>query len=437
MKKTVEHITSVINLLNEKADYAVLRNYEGLPDKNKSRDIDIIITPDSLKKCEADILRIIVDGGWKVLTYLNSDRLYTYVCARCDEDGVELVQWDFFIDTSVWGLELMTAEEFLKHKQFNGFLYCLGVEAQFLDKYLYNRSVGAQYPDKYIETRKAAEHSPIVEEKLKQIFGLSTVAECDAVPGRGLLKTVFKKNLKHPFRMLKHVICFWYTFIRNYICSNTGFSMGFTGPDGAGKTTVIDLTLESLGDVFNTAYTYYHFRPTLFGNLGEVAHATGMVKNVDRNFSDPHRGSDKGKISSLFRLCYYSLDYIIGYFVKVKTWTRITKFVIFDRYYTDIICDSRRSRIFLPIKFLYYFGKVFIPSLDYNILLTADSESILARKKELDKESIDTINFKIDYLSKKKGYLKVLNDSTPEIAVNKILSHIFDNQHKRNLKRLS
>ena len=39
-----KHISSVINLLNEKADYAVLRNFEGLPDKNKSRDIDIIIT---------------------------------------------------------------------------------------------------------------------------------------------------------------------------------------------------------------------------------------------------------------------------------------------------------------------------------------------------------------------------------------------------------
>ncbi|MBO4332313.1 MAG: hypothetical protein J5875_04030 [Paludibacteraceae bacterium] len=152
MKKTVEHITSVIHLLNDKADYAVLRNYEGLPDKNKSRDIDIIITPESLKKCEKDILNLIVEGGWKIVTYLKSDRLYTYVCGRCDEDGVEMVQWDFFINTSVWGLELMSAEEFLKHKAFNGFLYYVGVEAQFLDKYLYNRTVGAKYPEKYNET---------------------------------------------------------------------------------------------------------------------------------------------------------------------------------------------------------------------------------------------------------------------------------------------
>lgn len=41
---TTEHITSIIGLLNDGAEYAVLRNFEGLPDSNASRDIDIIIT---------------------------------------------------------------------------------------------------------------------------------------------------------------------------------------------------------------------------------------------------------------------------------------------------------------------------------------------------------------------------------------------------------
>ena len=136
------------------------------------------------------------------------------------------------------------------------------------------------------------------------------------------------------------------------------------------------------------------------------------------------------------RLLYYSLDYIIGYFVKVKSVVRITRLVIFDRYYTDIICDSRRSRIYLNYKFLYRFGKLFIPSLNYNILLTASSETILARKRELDEEDIRLINAKIDYLADKKGYKKILNESTPEVAVAKALNYIFENQHKKNLRRL-
>ena len=229
---------------------------------------------------------------------------------------------------------------------------------------------------------------------------------------------------------------FLYTFIGNYLRSRTGFSIGFTGPDGSGKTTVIDTILERIAPVFKSAHKYYHFRPTLFGNLGDVAHSAGIKKEVDRNYSDPHRGGKTGKLNSFVRLCYYSLDYIIGYFVKVKSVTRITRFVVFDRYYTDIICDSRRSRIYLSPKFLYWWGKLFIPTLNYNILLTASSETILARKRELDEEGIKTINAKIDYLADKKGYTKVLNESTPQVAVNEILTLVFNEQHKKNLRRL-
>lgn len=425
-----QHISDIIGFLNEQADYAVLRNFEGLPDKNESRDIDIIITKASLKKVLKPLVRMIDESGWKVITYLNSDRLTTLVCGRCDENGTELVQWDFFINTSVWGLELMSAEEFIEHRQWNGFLWFVDIECQFLDKYLYNRTVGAQYPEKYKMTREAAEHSEIVEKKLLSVFGRKTVKECDAVKGRGLLKAVIKHNIRHPFRCASSISKFIYTFTMNYLQSNTGFSIGFTGPDGAGKTTVIDTVLKELGDVFAKAHVYYHFRPTLFGNISDVAHKAGVKAKVDRDYDNPHRSKKKGVVSSLCRLAYYSIDYIVGFWLKVKTQTRITRLVVFDRYYTDIICDSRRSSIYLPTKFLYGFGKCFIPSLDYNILLTASTDVILSRKTELDETGVRDINSKIDYLTGKKGYYKVMNDGTPEECAREILLLIFKKQHE-------
>ena len=54
-----QHITDIIGFLNEHADYAVLRNFEGLPDKNDSRDIDIIITKASLKKVLKPLVRAV------------------------------------------------------------------------------------------------------------------------------------------------------------------------------------------------------------------------------------------------------------------------------------------------------------------------------------------------------------------------------------------
>lgn len=432
-----EHISRVIGYLNEKADYAVLRNFEELPHGNKSRDIDIIITRKSLKSIRRGLLEIMLLNGWQIVTYLNSDRLITYVCGRVDEERVELVQWDFFVDTSVFGIQLMPAEEFLQHKQFNGFLYYVGAECQFLDKYLYNRAVGAPYPEKYAATRAAAEHSEVVQRKLKSLFGMPSAQACDkSGKVRLLLRALGYNMLRRPFGQTWGIVNFLRTFVGNYLQSRTGFSVGFTGPDGSGKTTVIDLCVEKLGAVFRTAHVLYHFRPTLFGNLGEVAHAAGVKKEVDRDYSKPHRGGKTGKISSLIRLAYYSLDYILGYFLRVKTQTRITRLVIFDRYYTDIMADSRRSRIYLPLRFLYWFGKLFIPSPDYNILLTASVEHILARKRELDEEGIRSINEKLDYLAGKPGYKLFLNEGTPQQAVHAILSYLFAEQHKKNLKRL-
>ena len=325
----------------------------------------------------------------------------------------------------------------MEHRQFNGEVYHADKTFEFLDKYMYDRAVGVAYPEKYMQTRLVVKDNQKVKQLVAEVFGKDTLLACDKARKKELLKAALKWNFKRfGLGVVAHYWQFEYYHIKNYLCSNTGFSIGFTGPDGSGKTTVIGLLIENLGDVFRKAHVYYHFRPVLFGNLGEVAHSAGVKKEVDRNYSQPHRGGKTGKVSSMVRLLYYSLDYIVGYWLKVKSVTRITRLVIFDRYYTDIICDSRRSRIYLNYKFLYGFGKLFIPSLDYNILLTAGTDTILARKRELDEEGIRLINKKIDYLANKKGYKKILNERTPEEAVTEILNYILEKQHNKNLRRL-
>ena len=432
-----KHITAIIDCLNQSAEYAVLRNYAGLPDANHSRDIDIIISAKSFQAIRKALVDAIDATGWKILTYLYSDRLVTFVCGIQKENNTELVQWDFFMNTSVFGIVLMDADKLLIRRKFNGFLYHVDIEGEFLDKYLYNRAVGYSYPTKYQSIRLQVENEDMVKNKLKEVCGVSSLSECDRLSGKRILVHAMWSNMrKFPIGTIKHLIFFLYTYVRNYICSDTGFSIGFTGPDGAGKTTVINLLIERLSPVFAKAHRYYHFRPELFGNIGDVAYAAGIKKTVDRKYNNPHRGNKTGKLNSLFRLFYYTVDYMLGYLLRVKSTTRIIRLAIFDRYYTDIICDSRRSRIFLNYKFLYWFGRLFIPALDYNILLTADVDTILVRKKELSHEEISLINKKISYLSKKAGYKVVYNDLSSNNAVNTILLHIFEQQHRKNLKKI-
>lgn len=439
MMETSDFLKTIFLFLNDETVYAVLRNFEGLPYHNDSRDIDIAIEKAELNKIRPQLISLIEQCGWHIVTYLNSDRLVTWVCGIVHEDDrVDLVQLDFFFHTSVFGIVLMENKDILKCRQFNGQVYYADKTFEFLDKYLYDRAVGVVYPEKYQATKWAAGNNPQVNTIIGILFRKDNLAACDRADKKELLKAAVKWNFKRfGLKTIGNCLHFGYHHIKNYLWSPAGFSIGFTGPDGSGKTTVIDLLIERLGKVFRKAHAYYHFRPTLFGNLGEVAHSAGMKKNVDRNYSNPHRGSKTGVLSSLARLSYYSTDYITGYWVRVKSVVRITRIVIFDRYYTDIICDSHRSRICLNPKFLYGFGKLFIPSLDYNILLTASSETILSRKQELDKECIDAINHKIDYLAGKKGYYRILNESTPQKAVAEILRLVFERQHLRNKKRLS
>ena len=453
------HILSVFALLNGGAEYAVLRNYEGLPDRNESRDIDIIITRRSFCSIKRELVEVLCQEGWRIVTYLNSDRLITFVCAKNVGHETEIVQWDFFVNTSVWSVELMSAEEFVEHRVWNGVLWHVDVVGEFLDKYLYNRAVGAKYPAKYERIRSTVNGQQIltpseqssrppktggqynaqrrVSKKLEEVFGCGDLEMCDGLSGKRLLWRAVKWNVKRrPLGLVAGVWAFVWSFVRNYLCTNTGFAIGFTGPDGVGKTTVIEMLIERLGGVFRTAHSYMHFRPMLFGNLGEVAHSAGLKREVDRNYNDPHRGKKVGVLSSLVRLVYYSVDYIVGYWLKVKSQIRITRLVVFDRYYTDVICDSRRSRIFLNYKFLYWFGRVFVPQLDYNVLLTASVETILARKQELTREGIERINEKIEYLAGKRGYVKFVNDGAPEEVVTEILEWVFEEQHQKNLRRL-
>ena len=438
MMDRVEFLKKLFDYLNQQIRYALLRNFEGLPEQNDSRDIDIAIAHKDYIRHRGELVRLVEESGWKIVTYLNSDRLVTWVCGAISNRGtIDLVQLDFFFHTSVYGLMLIENNDLLEHRLFNGKVYHVDATYEFLDKYLYNRAVGAKYPEKYSIQRERAVKIPSTIEGVSRAFGCPTVEDCDSSSKETLLSGLLKQNLRrYGLKVLIHYLRFEYYHIRNYICSNTGFSIGFTGPDGSGKTTVINLMVDNLGDVFRKAHTYFHFRPMLFGNLGEVAHSAGIKKDVDRNFDKPHRGKKTGMLSSLLRLGYYSVDYLFGYFLRVKPVTRITRLAIFDRYYTDIICDSRRSRIHLPVRFLYWWGRCIIPSLDYNILLTARTETILRRKKELSKEGIEAIKKNIDFLADKPGFYKVINEESPQKAITEILNIVYKNQHQKNIKRI-
>ena len=422
-------LRKIFELLNKSSNYAVLRNFQDIPQK-RSRDIDIIIKRNDFFEIRNSLISTLYTYGYQILMYYKGGEMHSMIFASCKKEESHLVSFDFSFSIYVRDMVFFTADQILKSRQYNGILYHVRKDWEYLAKYTYNTILGVPYPNKYLDVKKEAE-SLYSEEIRTQLYSI------------GIRSTDKNNNFAIRFLLLKKhfwislIAFFRYLYYSLYNALHSqGISIGFTGPDGSGKTTVINQLIKELNIVLN-GIVVFHFRPSLYGNLGDVAYSVGVKKTVDHNFNMPHRGEKTGIISSCIRLLYYSMDYLLGGFLKLKPLLFKRNVIVFDRYYTDIICDSRRSRIYLPLKFLYWWGRYFIPSLDYNILLTAQTDTILGRKKELDREGIEAINARIDYLASKPSFYKVLNEGTPQEAVAEILRIVFEKQHKKNMERLS
>jgi thymidylate kinase len=433
---TSSQLTSkLFEFLNTTANYAVLRNYEGLPLNNSSRDIDILLEKKEFLKIERKIVNLIIASEFKVTTLYRSEKIITYVCAQVSSGKIDLVQFDFFFNTSLFGILLLDVHCVLNSKEFNGAVYHVSKEYEFLDKYLQLKFLNKPYPQKYKVLEAEMRQNKVLPNILKETTGTLSLIALEGITSAKFKRNVFFQNLKRkPFEQVGLLFSFLWNYFKNMLIYK-GFSICFTGPDGSGKTTVIDGIVTQLSKTYSSI-ELFHFRPHLIPNLGEAAKKTKLKSEVDKDFSNPHRGGETGKISSVIRLLYYSIDYVSGYFIKVRPILKNRNLVIFDRYFTDIIADSRRSSIFLNHKFLFWFGKLFIPNSDYNILLTANTETILARKQELTAEGIESINKKLNYLADKNDYYLVLNNGNPAEGVQKIITIIIDKQHQINLKRI-
>ena len=71
---TSDFLKMLFGFLNSEVKYAVLRNFESLPYRNDSRDIDIAIEKVDLKRIQLRLIALIEKCGWSIVTYLNSDR---------------------------------------------------------------------------------------------------------------------------------------------------------------------------------------------------------------------------------------------------------------------------------------------------------------------------------------------------------------------------
>lgn len=142
------------------------------------------------------------------------------------------------------------------------------------------------------------------------------------------------------------------------------------GPDGSGKSTVIDHLLAELGPAFRNVRRF-HLRPYF-----------GRRQAGGPPVTEPHGKPPRGGAASILKVALFLADYWISWLCVVWPARLGGTLVVFDRYYHDMLADPARYR--LPPGFaLPRRVARLIPCPDLTLILEATPAALVARKGEL------------------------------------------------------
>lgn len=191
--------------------------------------------------------------------------------------------------------------------------------------------------------------------------------------------------LRFPGRFLGHWLHKQWDRMRR-LCRPDGLYLVVLGPDGAGKSTVIDELGPRLASVF-PRFSSYGFAPEL---ILRMVH--GRVRPSER----PHGLPPRSILHSVARaVLYWGGYYTFGYLVRHLDLAR-SMLVLGDRHFVDVLVDQRRYRYGGPLWLIRLIWRL-IPKPDLIVLLDAPAELVQARKQEVSIE--ETARQRMAYLS--------------------------------------
>lgn len=375
--------------------YAVMRNHESLPYSASGSDLDILVAQHDGDRTKALLYDAIHEAGGVALGISETSGFFK-VYAFGQNSKLDGSWWGQCIDVNVGlffkGQNLFSDDEPWPVSTFrgitvfaDGFAGVLGVLKEVLNN--------STFPDRYAVAarqsvvqdwvsikRLLAPMGNVALEHLKTLALSEVPAEGCAAECRQLCDAFLRHAMTtHPGGYLMGKAVYWRSKVHRYL-KPSGKVIAILGVDGAGKSTIINAIKPVLDDATHNATVVQHLRPTWLPPLarlkGKNAISTGPVL-------DPHGSKPSGVLGSLFRLIYLMLDYILGYWVKIRP--KIAKqptVVIFDRYAYDMVIDPQRFRIALPFQLIRWFTRA-APKPDLIFCLYCNPEVIVARKQEL------------------------------------------------------
>lgn len=427
--------------------YFILRNYEGLPRNNSSKDIDIIIEPKSYKKASDILLSIFIENKIEYMHIVKYERvhcLFGISKSKCFSIHIDLIEGYLSKGFEMFPFDFLYANT-EKYNTLTVLNAPLDAIMLLYYKVIGTKELKRRYRDKIalIYHNHSVEIDKIINKTLNKecsslvIESLSNNNFEEIIKNSKLMSVTSKKRifLQKPISTTINICSFLLEKFYKIIICPRRFQNFFAvqGADGTGKSTFIDGLCKELAFYYvsdESKLHIYHHRPSLFPNLGAMGEKVGAMKE-DKDFTNPHRAKPSGFIGSFIRMTYYWLDYWIGAPLLLRKDVQFDKFTIYDRYIYDFLIDPKRSRINLPYTLRKIFTRTVVQPRIVFVLL-ADAETIYKRKQEL---TIEEINRQLGELSKlaksNKRFVIIDANKTPQEMVDDAMTTILNKFTKR------
>lgn len=381
-------------------EFCVLRNYSGLPETTHGSDIDICVRPIDKNRIRVIVDALIDDFGGLIVqeieySYTTTLGIYFKKTNLRNDSGLVI---DFVYDLDWWGAIYLTAENVLSKKESHKNFFIPSFVHQNIINLLKNLLWAKHIKTKFwSDIQKSAKQESLEWENLffnffGERFGNLALHYIIDDKKYNLKKLVpylrwklFKKNLKvYKFNLLKRFFRHWkYKFANMFYYP--GLWIAFIGPDGAGKSSIIEnliSDLHKLNVIHQGGITKFHWRSHFLPSFRKIFFGEHSEKAVKGKLAIFVTQKPSSFLGSLVRLTYYSFDYVFGYFFVILNKLRVGGIVLHDRYFFDYLVAPERTKVQLPFPIRKFFYKM-IPKPDYVFYLKADPEVIHNRKPEL------------------------------------------------------
>ncbi|ARP44336.1 hypothetical protein GTHT12_02840 [Geobacillus thermodenitrificans] len=409
-------------------EYCILRNYKELPEKNIGNDIDILIDEKKIKENQVILKEMCDLFSLKCIRVAKRQYVHQYYFISTEKVDYSVLQLDFQFNGEWRGLIYLKGQDILKDrkKYKNFYIPCPEHEAliSYFASLVWGGFVKERYSNSIAET--VIKNKSKFFKLLKGITGkeiacniidlilIGEISETSKYASLIRKRLVFNSLFFNPrlISTVKRIFLFyWYEFkIR---LNPPGFFLVLIGPDGCGKTTISEALLKTTSPYFKREFSsYFHWRPRILPELGQLFRKKKTESN-NAIIQNPHAKKPNGFFGSLFRLCYFTVDFIIGYWIKFNLSLRKSGLLLVDRYYYDFFVDQKRYRMNISkriVKILF----TFVPKPDLVIYLDNTPENLYQRKKEL---SFDELKRQITCFKE----LKLITKNFKEVKTDKSL----------------